>query len=1069
MTKKKILAITMAFSMLLTTSNTASATIAQTKIPYAKTTLKTTTMYTTPSPTTPPPTVASEYTCGDYTYVLNGSSAKITGYKGTDTSVTIPDTLDGYKVTGVGGNAFWNKDKITEIVLPKTLTHLGSMAFTGTSISEITIPASITSCDNEMAGPFCGIPTLKKVIFENGTTSIPSCILAGGTVWQAMYVEDIVIPSSVISIGDYAFRGCNNFYKESLSLPKDLKKIGKSAFMACSSLKKIILPDALESIGDACFAGCKSLEKIDIPAHLTTIPKEAFSTCTSLTQVSFTDSDIENPSGYIGISAFKDCSSLSEIDFSNTITTIDLQAFSGCSSLETVSLPSHLQQLASEVFFNSALKQITIPATSNLKDIFYYSGLAPFYGANNLETVIFEDGIKRIPGGLCQYSTISYVSIPDSVKIIGSGAFGSCSKLTENGINFPKNLEKIEDYAFSNTGFSILSLPSSLQSLGNSAFSDCTKLENVQLSDSITNIGNLVFANCTSLSTIELPNNLQSIGYKVFTGTLLKEITIPSKVTYSGVTSSGSISSIEGCLSGATQLTTVSFQNNTHYIPAYMLSPKAYGSSPITKVTIPASVINIDENAFSRCDKITIYGYENSYAQTYALEHNIPFVALTMPKIHVSSVTLDKTTATLQPNNSLTLVSTILPADATDPSIIWISSDESIATVDNSGTVTAANPGIVTITASSADNSNATATCTITVTSTPKITESPSFTPDSIEPSNIPSTPDASITSEPKETPQISSSPSFSPIPIETSNTPSITSLPVVPSSTPISVSSAPVQVTHIPSTPDIPVTSEPKETPKITIAPSFSSAPVETSNAPSITPLPVISKDVPTSIPSTPAQESAQPMPTNTPITSSNSTTQQPAISSGNSAISEINNNFPTKGSILEDKTSKAHYKVTTPILNKNTNSIGEVQYIAPTNTLGKIYIPVSITIQGQLYNVTSIAPNAFKNKRKLQSITLSDNIVSIGKNAFYGCSKLKSITLGKNVTSIEDRAFAQCKSLTKITIKTSKLTSKSIKKHAFSGLDTKVIIKVPKKKLLRYKKLFQSKGLSKNIKIVI
>lgn len=121
------------------------------------------------------------------------------------------------------------------------------MAFTGTSISEITIPASITSCDNEMAGPFCGISTLKKVIFENGTTSIPSCILAGGTVWQAMYVEDIVIPSSVISIGDYAFRGCNNFYQESLTLPKDLK-IGKSAFMACSSLKKSFCPMPLKAL-----------------------------------------------------------------------------------------------------------------------------------------------------------------------------------------------------------------------------------------------------------------------------------------------------------------------------------------------------------------------------------------------------------------------------------------------------------------------------------------------------------------------------------------------------------------------------------------------------------------------------------------------------------------------------------------------------------------------------------------------------------------------------------------------------------------------------------------------------
>ena len=69
---------------------------------------------------------------------------------------------------------------------------------------------------------------------------------------------------------------------------------------------------------------------------------------------------------------------------------------------------------------------------------------------------------------------------------------------------------------------------------------------------------------------------------------------------------------------------------------------------------------------------------------------------------------------------------------------------------------------------------------------------------------------------------------------------------------------------------------------------------------------------------------------------------------------------------------------------------------------------------------------------------------MVSIGKNAFKGCKKLKTIT-----------------------IKSGKLTKKSIRKGAFKGISSKTVIKVPKKKLKAYKKLFRQKGLSKKVKM--
>lgn len=105
---------------------------------------------------------------------------------------------------------------------------------------------------------------------------------------------------------------------------------------------------------------------------------------------------------------------------------------------------------------------------------------------------------------------------------------------------------------------------------------------------------------------------------------------------------------------------------------------------------------------------------------------------------------------------------------------------------------------------------------------------------------------------------------------------------------------------------------------------------------------------------------------------------------------------------------------------------------------------VPATVKIGGKSYKVRGVSDKAFFKKTKLKKITIGKNVEKIGVKAFYGC-----------------------KSLELITFKTTKLTDKTVAKNAFKGVKKSTVIKVPKKKLSAYKKLFRKKGLSSGVKI--
>ena len=263
------------------------------------------------------------------------------------------------------------------------------------------------------------------------------------------------------------------------------------AFSSCVSLSEIVIPSSVTSIGKGAFSFCKSLSEIVIPSSVTSIGDRAFWRSRSLSEIVIPSSVTS-----IGDRAFCGCSSLKYISIPSSVTSIGDRAFDSCSSLKYISIPKSVIGLNGNPFaeWNGKLECLS-PNFVYEDDILFNKDKSRIisFRNQNIKSYVIPSSVTSIgDSAFWGCRSLSEIVIPSSVTSIGDGAFLGCRSLSE--IVIPSSVTSIGDGAFLGCrSLSEIVSPFSVTSIGRGAFCGCSFPDNLK-QELISRFGDKIFS-----------------------------------------------------------------------------------------------------------------------------------------------------------------------------------------------------------------------------------------------------------------------------------------------------------------------------------------------------------------------------------------------------------------------------------------------------------------------------------------------------------------------------------------------------------------------------------------------
>lgn len=475
------------------------------------------------------------------TYTLNAAdhTATVANYDNStpDGVIDIPDTVisggQPYTVTAIGYSAF------------------GSLS-TPINVSSVFIPATVLSI-GDSAFIYCDALTTVTFAENSQLKSIERAAFWGS---EQMYprFKEIKIPDSVETIGNGAFYDCRDL--ERITLPSTLQKLSNSTFYDCTALSEVTFPASLKTIEKSAFSGCRTLSEVKLPASLTTIQSYVFDRCSALKTV-FYDGSLEQ---WSRITADNDvlgysCPSLVMSDYTAQFILVEdgpfaepipkkavtITKYTGTES--TVILPSTISgwpvtKIGEDAFQdNTTITSVTIP--DSVTEI----GSNAFAGCTNLTSVNYEGDWSKltIQSGnpavqdAANAPLFDFAFTPDNTAVIVKKYNGTAADVTIPSHYKGKPVTMIDHAAFHDSAVTSVTIPDSVTSIPDDAFAFCSQLTNISIPNSVTFIGFAAFNSCTSLKSITLPSSLSTIQSSAFYNCgNLETIRIPVSVTFIG-------------------------------------------------------------------------------------------------------------------------------------------------------------------------------------------------------------------------------------------------------------------------------------------------------------------------------------------------------------------------------------------------------------------------------------------------------------------------------------------------------------------------------------------------------